>query len=548
MRARCYITVLCLVTLLGAVSAPDIAVPSPAEARVDPACIAVDPPLLLLSTVPGHTTGTVHATITDCAGNAVQVPEGALHWFGTTDAVLVDPDTGQVTVNYVPDSSDAGHYWSQAPQIRAALSDRPFHLTNWAFVVITTQDLTSQMDEYQRWTDNNVSFYFPPQAFGVDFLTDYTTHDIVHLTDLAFQINTTEVFGHRPHFGGPEVFALTPGVEEGTPCGINGAPVLLGIPAEIPENNCAAARHVGVIWHEMAHNITLDTEANTHYYRLWVADDAIGVYIEGIASWGGIYATNRLLSVCNYLGMSAAARANLEAASTSADWVRTYSVGQLEDYEAAGSPFENITPDHMDGILMRLTDEYGWMFFPKAMSVLRTGTPFEHYVNEAISRGLTARHTLMIAALSAGAGEDLRPLFRGWNFPIDDAFFEIAYADFLPYAAAFDPPLTLPEPLELHVFDPAYAPERSVSINGVVLPRGYSTVTRIEWDWGDGTIEDSWFPASHQYAAAGEYTVTVTPYDNQGNRVSQSTTVTFLPPSGCFPNDAVPGTVICLSG
>lgn len=37
--------------------------------------------------------------------------------------------------------------------------------------------------------------------------------------------------------------------------------------------------------------------------------------------------------------------------------------------------------------------------------------------------------------------------------------------------------------------------------------------THFTWDWGDGNVNDSFFPASHTYAVAGDYTVTVSAYD-----------------------------------
>jgi hypothetical protein len=48
---------------------------------------------------------------------------------------------------------------------------------------------------------------------------------------------------------------------------------------------------------------------------------------------------------------------------------------------------------------------------------------------------------------------------------------------------------------------------------GVVTINGYVDTAppaeSLTWDWGDGTLSQSWFPASHRYAANGTYTVTV---------------------------------------
>jgi hypothetical protein len=78
-----------------------------------------------------------------------------------------------------------------------------------------------------------------------------------------------------------------------------------------------------------------------------------------------------------------------------------------------------------------------------------------------------------------------------------------------------------------------YTPEISalkVSINGVTLPgTGNSAVTKIGWEWGDGTSEEHWFPATHSYARAGEYTVKVTSYQNDGLVTMKPMTVVVQP-------------------
>jgi|TARA_B100001971_G_C18224602_1_gene559487 hypothetical protein len=56
-----------------------------------------------------------------------------------------------------------------------------------------------------------------------------------------------------------------------------------------------------------------------------------------------------------------------------------------------------------------------------------------------------------------------------------------------------------------------------VTVDGEVAPGiSGSIITRIHWDWGDGNSEDHWFLASHTYEAYGEYTITVTAYQDDG--------------------------------
>jgi sugar lactone lactonase YvrE len=97
----------------------------------------------------------------------------------------------------------------------------------------------------------------------------------------------------------------------------------------------------------------------------------------------------------------------------------------------------------------------------------------------------------------------------------------------------------------LDVFFPPSADPKSfvdgcyVQINGITRPsaRGCFKVARVEWNWGDNTIRDSWFPAKHWYASADTpATVTVTAYDTEGSAATEIGTVGF---PGCPPDDLV---------
>jgi len=71
-----------------------------------------------------------------------------------------------------------------------------------------------------------------------------------------------------------------------------------------------------------------------------------------------------------------------------------------------------------------------------------------------------------------------------------------------------------------------HAPEvvsLTVTVSGTVTATN-STITRVNWQWGDGNSGDQWFPASHTYAISGTYPITVTAYDDSGNATVQTTT------------------------
>jgi formylglycine-generating enzyme required for sulfatase activity len=63
----------------------------------------------------------------------------------------------------------------------------------------------------------------------------------------------------------------------------------------------------------------------------------------------------------------------------------------------------------------------------------------------------------------------------------------------------------------------------TVSVSGTVTATN-ATLTRLNWQWGDGVGNDQWFPASHTYAISGTYRITATAYSNLGQTQVQTTT------------------------
>ena len=67
----------------------------------------------------------------------------------------------------------------------------------------------------------------------------------------------------------------------------------------------------------------------------------------------------------------------------------------------------------------------------------------------------------------------------------------------------------------------------TITISGIATP-GYSgaSISRMHWEWGDGSGGDYSFPASHTYSKPGTYTITVTAYQSDGLSASKTITVT----------------------
>ena len=66
----------------------------------------------------------------------------------------------------------------------------------------------------------------------------------------------------------------------------------------------------------------------------------------------------------------------------------------------------------------------------------------------------------------------------------------------------------------------------SVNVDGTGSSDPGGSITGYSWNWGDGTLASTGSTASHPYAAAGTYTVTLTVTDNLGATDTESTQVT----------------------
>jgi PKD repeat protein len=112
------------------------------------------------------------------------------------------------------------------------------------------------------------------------------------------------------------------------------------------------------------------------------------------------------------------------------------------------------------------------------------------------------------------------------------------------------------KPPTLTLFEPQVS-GLTVTVNGAANP-GYSgaSITRINWDWGDGSSEDTWFPATHKYSSAGTYTIKVTAYQSDGLSTTKTLSVKVeaenKPPTAYIdsisPNPAYEGQTISFSG
>jgi formylglycine-generating enzyme required for sulfatase activity len=77
-------------------------------------------------------------------------------------------------------------------------------------------------------------------------------------------------------------------------------------------------------------------------------------------------------------------------------------------------------------------------------------------------------------------------------------------------------------PISLTLQNPQSA-DLTATVNGTVTST-CSTITRLNWQWGDGVGDYQWFPASHTYALSGTYPITVTAHNDLGDTEVATTT------------------------
>ena len=93
-------------------------------------------------------------------------------------------------------------------------------------------------------------------------------------------------------------------------------------------------------------------------------------------------------------------------------------------------------------------------------------------------------------------------------------------------------------------FFPPCMSELQVNLNGGVSPStSGGSATNLVWDWGDGQSLAGWFPQTHAYALASNYTIQVTAYYDDGTTdlITQPVTVGPGVLTGCNPWTIIAG-------
>jgi len=402
-----------------------------------PYIITIWPPLLLLS-VNGINLGQLTVQAWDKDGHLLDLSNRDIQFSSSNPTIVSVTNTGIVTVNRAEIS------YHETPYITVRIDG--ISSTNSTVVRVTTSDLPLPLDSYATFRGQYVTFFIPKEVVTMDFEQMMNQYKVANATDRAYLLQK-ELTGVTPFRGAHQIFIGDPGASRDLSiCGLSGNPIRLGINLGDPNlGNCIMAGggnpHWGVMWHEMGHNFTAESVRFRQLYFRGYNNSSL--YSEGLASLASIYAEYRIVNEPGHFGLDSNAVNSIRGDSYGALEfnLRNWS-NALATYEANGARFSEINADIMDGIFIRLADSYGWEIFPRFFKIFQPADSrwdlLELVDNE------TKMHTLTICALSVATGTDLRDLFKGWHFPVDDAF----YSEIKPQieAAIGVSPITIPSP------------------------------------------------------------------------------------------------------
>jgi hypothetical protein len=374
--------------------------PPPAEVRALP-------PLMMLSPA-GPTTGQMTAELLDAHGHVLANDLYHLRFFGPADTSVATVDAGGlVTVHGVPiEFGDTPYMTLAADGVTSAN----------AAVVRST--FTYFCGDHRDYLSDHIAYYLPEMIEGVDLDQITESYDMVRATEVAFRLQEVAI-GGRPFGGARQHLVLDVSDDPDTvPCGLSGNPVRLGWTYGVPvHNSCYIVNDPAhrvpqffVIFHEVGHNLTWASSAFGTLVN--ASPDHAFAYSEGCASLGAMWSGWGIEACPEVINAIGTAEAIAQFAA-----LQAYFLSELAAYQTAGANYATIGPNVIDGIFFDLKDQFGvecWYDFFSLFAPI--GEPLPCSVS-----GTAQQATLVAAAFSASAGQDLRLLFEtDYGFPIDD--------------------------------------------------------------------------------------------------------------------------------
>jgi len=299
--------------------------------------------------------------------------------------------------------------------------------TNWCCVRVLGYPASLLPEEVVR--SGRVAFWFPPMSMtpapaGCRFQEMTQHYDYVHTLDVA-SVRMAELTGTHSAEGGTQHVAAVCEDDVFKLGGGSGHPVGLGFDPRIPSGCVQQANGVpqwGVVLHEIGHNFVGGCVSLKRILCEGTLTSGFA-YSEGLATLCNMYSRQAIVARSDHDGLLPAVIDSWTDPSVCDSLPfhrRVFVDDRLTSYVQQGAHYPTgFTADVLDGMFIVLAEQYGWDIYPRFFSVF---WPPDEEIGFAPSDE-TQRATFFVAAMSAAARADLRPVFRRWGFPCDDAIF-----------------------------------------------------------------------------------------------------------------------------
>lgn len=289
--------------------------------------------------------------------------------------------------------------------------------------------------EFVDLTSGSTRFHIARKIGRFDYQSILTQSDVPKWTDLA---RKWEEFGAGTRVSRGGVRALVNDVggspvpkDPTIPCGLSGNPTRLGSdPASEENNSCLIAANPLPVkpypqWFVYFHEIGHDTTFVSMRFDQIAAGAGEGTFrqafVEGLASTLSIYAAESVRRGRRQDPLPNEVLREMTATQCFAEsplWVDA-----VRNYEATGASFAKMNPDVLTGIFAQLMREEGLAWYARMHSgFLPVNTPYDFSID-----GETQASTVLVAAVSAAIGRDMRTRFARWGFPLDTGYFDRVY-------------------------------------------------------------------------------------------------------------------------
>jgi hypothetical protein len=258
------------------------------------------------------------------------------------------------------------------------------------------------------------------------FNTDKNFEGVTQVTDILSSIQK-DLVGFYPHNGQLLIVEESDSNVLASPNTEFPVPVPLYLPASLED----------WVWFYFAH------EYGHHFHggNLKMNQMLKDLYAESISSEIAYFAMEEVINDSDKYGIP---NDMLTLIQNNLNTVRNNFLDDLSEYEQQGAPFEKLQewpPQDFDpnnvfnGMILRIEEEYGRETVIRFFKVFQPAQDLVdvHVLKEIQPTNQNQKHTMFVVVWSIAAKTDLRPLFREWNFPIDEDYYSKVYPEIKEY-------------------------------------------------------------------------------------------------------------------